>query len=75
MDGDVRMIVRFYTGNAIGEADDLDQFIELAQNADIEGAPVCDPDDWPDRSGEWRWCTYRHTDAGRVAIVAEKEGE
>jgi len=75
MDGDVRMIVRFYTGNAIGEAEELDQFLELAQTVEIDDAPLCDPDDWPDRSGEWRWCTYRHTDAGRVAIVAEKEGE
>ena len=69
------MIVRFYTGNAIGEAEELDQFLELAQTVEIDDAPLCDPDDWPDRSGEWRWCTYRHTDAGRVAIVAEKEGE
>ena len=67
------MIVRFYMGDVIGEVTDLDAFIELAQNADIEGAPVCDPDDWPDRSGEWRWCMYRHTDAGRVAIVAERD--
>ena len=75
MDGDVRMIVRFYAGDVIGEADDLDAFIELSTSVDVANAPRLPDDTWPDRTGEWRWVTYRPVDDGVVAVVAELEGE
>ena len=74
MDGDVRMIMKFYHGDVIAEGIDRDQFLEMSLEVDCSDAPVLDAGEWPDRQDDAViWCTYRPTDRGIVAVVAVEE--
>lgn len=74
MDGDVRMIMKFYNGNVIAEGIDRDWFLEQSLEVDCSDAPVLFEGEWPDRQDDSVvWCTYRPTERGIVAVVAVEE--